>query len=321
MAALAADVKPWNSEAFQRKQMLQQAVRNHGQVDLVESVDDQEKLAVKVMPLKWIKADHAQFLATYPKSAEKPWVDFAMISYLNTIDFPHACKLRGIFGDGTSVYVAYSLATEGDLFYWCRDLHPAERQQKMKPLAIQIAEAVGHLHELNIAHSDLSVENVLLTDNGQGLSIRICDFGMASLARFAAGVRGKPSYQAPEMHSREAYDLFLADTFAVGVIFFVLACNDYPWVSTSPAKPCKLFQFSQKFGLAEFTKKRKARRSDGQMLAEVISRDLFQVLEGLLQFDPARRFNLGESCYTNPERTSLWELGWMQDDSPGMVLT
>ena len=45
-------------------------------------------------------------------------------------------------------------------------------------------------------------------------------------------VRGKQSYQAPEMHGSDTYDAFLADDFALGVVVFAMAVQDYPWTAT-----------------------------------------------------------------------------------------
>merc|ERR1719162_2925839 len=99
---------------------------------------------------------------------------------------------------------------------------------------MELFRAVQQLHDMQIAHRDISLENVLQTHEVTGAAtIRMIDFGMASTRReFRHSVRGKSSYQAPEMHTDSKYDAFLSDTFAVGVIVFMILLQDYPWTST-----------------------------------------------------------------------------------------
>ena len=102
----------------------------------------------------------------------------------------------------------------------------------MLPIVGQIFTAVCWLHDLGVAHRDLSLENILLTDNGGSMQVKLIDFGMSTTQRVCKReLRGKQSYQAPEMHGPE-YDAFLADEFALGVVLFAMAVQDYPWTST-----------------------------------------------------------------------------------------
>jgi len=64
------------------------------------------------------------------------------------------------------------------------------------------------------------------------LQVKVIDFAVATLARSSKRVRGKPSYQALDMHNDEEHDSFLADKFAIGVVAFTMATHSYPWLST-----------------------------------------------------------------------------------------
>lgn len=76
---------------------------------------------------------------------------------------------------------------------------------------------------------DLSLENLLLTDNGE---VRIIDFGMAlqvALGRdgraglmLPQGPCGKANYMTPEiLLSERAFDGFKIDIWACGIILFM----------------------------------------------------------------------------------------------------
>merc|ERR1719174_1232819 len=143
------------------------------------------------------------------------------------------------------------------------------------------------LHEMGIAHRDLSLENVLLTQKACGdFEVKIIDFGMASTQRmFEHCVRGKPSYQAPEMHIEEAHDSFLTDMFSVGVVLYTLFLKDYPWMATEPGK-CKRFAYCQSKGFRAFCAKAKPRSVTSASVKSGFSEPMMELLEGMLALDP-----------------------------------
>merc|ERR1711908_93211 len=121
------------------------------------------------------------------------------------------------------------------------------------------------------------------------------DFG-ASTGRGGRGTRGKPSYQAPEMHTGEDYDAFLADAFSLGVLVFSLVVGDYPWQSTR-YQLCTKFKFYAQKGMAAYLCRRKVQSSDGRIvtLAEFLSPEITALLEGLLCVDPLKRLDVNSA--------------------------
>jgi len=316
MKQVAADVTEWTPAAFVLVKQLQEAIRNHGRVDLMRRKDSQgsQLVAVKRMPTRWITSGPEEFGSQYPSASERPWFDIGLVRYLNRLRFPFVCDLFAIFSDSQNTYVVTSLATEGDLFAWCeREPKPgSKREVTMVPLVTQIFAAVRCLHEVGVAHRDLSLENILLTDCGGGeLRIKIIDFGMATLTQKCTNeVRGKQSYQAPEMHSAaKPYDAFSTDTFALGVVLFAMAAQDYPWISTKRGQ-CQLFEYVAMFGMQKFVSKRKLRRGNKQYLIEVFSPMFLALLSQLMELQCEQRASLGESCYAT-EKPSIWDAEWL----------
>jgi len=314
MEKVAASVKPWREEDYILHSLLQEAVRNHGRVDMMQQKSGGPMLAVKRMPNKWVRQGPTESSELYPSEAEKPWVDLGLVRHLNSIKYPYVCELLGVFRDNEHTYVASSLATCGDLFSWSiRDPNPGPlREASIFPLAIQIFSAVRTLHEFGVAHRDLSLENILLTELPSGEQrIRLIDFGMATVNRICPGeVRGKLSYQSPEMHSTMPYDAFLADVFALGIVLFAMAVQDYPWTSTKQKK-CRRFEYSATFGFRKFLKKQTLLNGNGERLADVFSAELAELLQGLLQVQPEDRLVLGELCYAE-HHESAWNSAWLQ---------
>eukprot|EP00928_Gymnodinium_smaydae_P001510 TRINITY_DN1054_c0_g2_i1.p1 TRINITY_DN1054_c0_g2~~TRINITY_DN1054_c0_g2_i1.p1 ORF type:complete len:409 (+),score=57.04 TRINITY_DN1054_c0_g2_i1:105-1331(+) len=320
MAELSQGHKPWSAGQFVSVKRLQDAKRNHGFVELMKrTTGDEDKVAVKQMPTKWVRKSSQEFDDKYPKASERPWVDISIVKLLNDRGFDYVCKLHGIFRDAKQTYFVSSFADQGDLFIWCdRDTPPGPaREAEMRPIAAQVFTAVRYLHDIGIAHRDLSLENILLTEGQNSSSmVKIIDFGMATLNRTCCReVRGKLSYQAPEMHMEEPYDTFLVDHFAIGVVLFAMCCHDYPWMGTAP-DACQLFACVAVNGFRAFIKERRLRKAKGTKVGDVMSPEIVDMLEGLLQLNCRKRHTLGErgidpGDYRPHPRPSALDCAWV----------
>lgn len=312
------EVAPWEAENFEHIRKLQDATRNRGHVHLMRDLRNNRLVAVKQMPNRWVRGGHADFVAEHPSETELPWQDVGCLRFLKNSGFEYVCTLIGVYRDCTYTYVVTSFCSEGDLFSWCETGVPAGRERELvvQPLARQIMKGVQQLHEKSIVHRDLSLENILLEKlEDDSLVVRIIDFSMCSTNRYFRNcVRGKASYQAPELHTDREYDAFLSDAFSVGVTLYAMLLKDYPWLSTRPGG-CKCFEYIRKHGFRAYLAKRKHRNS-GDRVAELMSEPLKQLLEGLLALDPADRLTFGESAWirSGTPRRSVWDEPWLRDD-------
>lgn len=314
------EVLPWEGSRFKSVRKLSDATRNHGVVTLMQDQQDDRLVAVKSMPNAWVREGHENFLVEHPEETEMPWQDIGCTKFLSSVDFAYGCNLDGVYRGDTHTYVLSSFASRGDFFGLAQAGTPPgpERESALAPLVVQLLNGVKQLHEMRIVHRDMSLENVLLTheESREGTcssklgSIRIVDYSMASTERtFQHCARGKASYQAPEKHSDEVCDAFLADTFAVGVILYAILLKDYPWLSTRPGG-CQCFDYIQRHGFRSYCANRKVRGLDAKVV-DCISEDLLQLLEGMFALDPALRLTLGEKQWGN-ERRSVWDEPWIK---------
>jgi len=314
------EVLPWEGNRFKSVRHLSDATRNHGVVTLMQDQQDDRLVAVKSMPNTWICESHEEFLVEHPGETEMPWQDIGCTRFLSSVDFAYGCNLDGVYRGDTDTYVLSSFASGGDLFACAQSGIPPgpDRERALAPLVVQLLTGVKQLHEMRIVHRDISLENVLLShdeskEGGSSSelgSIRFVDYSMASTDRtFRDCVRGKASYQAPEMHSDMEWDALLADTFSVGVILYAILLKDYPWLSTKPGG-CQCFDYVRRHGFLSYCAKRKVRGSNVQV-ADCISEDLVQLLEGMFALDPASRLTLGEKQW-GTERRSVWDEPWLQ---------
>jgi serine/threonine protein kinase len=134
---------------------------------------------------------------------------------------------------------------------------------------------------------DLKPENLLLKKKPKGpndpIDVKIIDFGLSKamiepVARTFLGTRG---YLAPEMLQRRDYDRSV-DTWALGVIVFVLLCGCLPFDDDSATVP------SDDVVRAKFVLR-------FPRWAKNLSASAKNLLENLLNVDPAQRYTAEEA--------------------------
>jgi len=305
-----SEVEPWTESRFKLVRKLAEAQRNSGVVQLMQDQQTDQLFAVKEMPNEWVRGSHEEFLRARPEETELPWQDIGCTRYLNSVDFKYACNLHGVYRSNDHTYVVSSFEADGDLFSTAERGSPPgqKREAELLPLVMELFRAVQQLHDIQIVHRDLSLENVLQTREENGdLTVRVIDFGMASTRQTVQNsVRGKASYQAPEMHTKSKYNAFLSDTFAVGVIVYAILLKDYPWLSTKPGC-CKCFEYIKQKGFRAYCADRTVRGSS-KKVGDCISEPLMQLLEGMLKINPNERLTMGEKRW--PNRRSVWDEPW-----------
>mmetsp|Transcript_13824 Transcript_13824/g.39576 ORF Transcript_13824/g.39576 Transcript_13824/m.39576 type:complete len:331 (+) Transcript_13824:154-1146(+) len=296
----------WDPQRFRHVALLQEAPRNSGRVELQEDLQTGRHVAVKAMPSAWVCSSHEAFVEAHPEENELPWRDILTTFHLSQVaGLTCVCEFVGLFHrqaeEGLEVCIVLSFCAGGDLFCWLERSQPligAQRESAARPLMQKVLQAVQTIHAQGVAHGDLSLENVLLLNAEEeaadplAAEIRIIDFG-ASTGPRATGVRGKPSYQAPEVHSDEEYDAFAADTFSLGVMIFTLAVGNYPWRSTRP-HVCPCFRYATERGLIAYLARRKIKGGSGELvtLAALLTPSLISLLSGMLSVEGGTRMTL-----------------------------
>lgn len=151
--------------------------------------------------------------------------EYALISQ---IDHPNVAK---IFAQGFSTshaYIAMEYFPGGDLR---RLMHDDIEIDVALAVLMQVAGALGAIHERGIVHRDMKPDNIMIRADG---SLALADFGIATLkdTRLAVTAHGEvfgtPAYIAPEQASGQLTD-HRADLYALGVMFFELLTGQKPY--------------------------------------------------------------------------------------------
>jgi len=285
--ALDLPLPPLDEKRFRFIEVLAQQDRRIGQIELYHDYQQNCKVVGKRMLRSWTLGSAKEFGDEHPDLLESPWKELALSLFVGSTEMKGICKCFGAFEDSKGdVLIVLEYICGGDihdLARRCMTEPGPEREAKAWPVILSLLGAV----HIGVAHGDISLENALLSPDGE---VRLIDFAASVTDSRTRGIRGKPSYQAPEMHTPNSYDPFAADLFACGVFAYCLVVADYPWRCTSPNK-CAAFDFYLLHGLPAFLAQRKVRFEGMQRrpVQAILSQKLTHLLSVLLDPVPERR--------------------------------
>uniref|UniRef100_A0A061RYX8 Meiosis-specific serine/threonine-protein kinase MEK1 n=1 Tax=Tetraselmis sp. GSL018 TaxID=582737 RepID=A0A061RYX8_9CHLO len=161
---------------------------------------------------------------------------FKEIDILCSLEHENLLKLIEYFVQGNQIYLFTELVPGGDL---TKILHELESlpEETAKVIFVQLLRGIKHMHERNIAHRDLKLENILVGSDvpGDFSQIKIVDFGLAKHVDnrgYLTTVCGSPQYVAPEVlqiHPGAGSSVYgpKVDMWGAGVVLYLLLAG-YP---------------------------------------------------------------------------------------------
>jgi eukaryotic-like serine/threonine-protein kinase len=156
--------------------------------------------------------------------------------------------LAGLHHPGIVRVVAFGQLEDGQPYIameWLEGEDLAQRERRAPlPLvecllvAADVADALAAAHEAGIVHRDVKPSNIFLLPEGNGLRVKLVDFGVASagdakLTRTGAIV-GTPAYMAPEQARGDGEVDARADLYALGATLFEMITGRPPHVGPTP---------------------------------------------------------------------------------------
>eukprot|EP01129_Flabellula_baltica_P017016 TRINITY_DN929_c0_g1_i4.p1 TRINITY_DN929_c0_g1~~TRINITY_DN929_c0_g1_i4.p1 ORF type:complete len:602 (+),score=118.05 TRINITY_DN929_c0_g1_i4:28-1806(+) len=149
------------------------------------------------------------------------------IEIMTKLESEYIIGLQETFYDDDNMFIVLELA-KSELFDFVveRD-HLSEDQTR--EIIKQLLKGVDHMHRRGVAHRDLKLENILVTDL-EKLTIKISDFGLSkefSKSQLLTAC-GTPEYVAPEVLLSKPYDQS-ADIWSIGVITYMLLSGCPPF--------------------------------------------------------------------------------------------
>lgn len=148
---------------------------------------------------------------------------------LLSCDHTFLCGMDLVFQDEFRLYFVMPFIRGGELYkHFQQRRYFLETETKF--YAMQIIMAIGYLHQKEIAHRDLKLENILVAEDGY---LKIIDFGLAKMLKpdeETTSFLGTPEYIAPEIANSSGHDKNV-DWWAVGILIYEMMFGRTPFFS------------------------------------------------------------------------------------------
>lgn len=223
------------------------------------------------------------------------------ISVLSQISHPNIVSFIELFEDANNYYIFQEYCDGISLTNYIMRKSRLLEGEAIK-LFFQLLQALNYLHQNNIAHRDIKLENIMLVEDDSNLSlssyqrqstpnllsrtfkpktprddksykIKLIDFGLSTdqSQNHRQTFCGSPLYAAPECLKSEPYDATKSDIWSAGVVFYIMVVGNFPW---DPSNVTKMVNFIVK---CEYR------------VPSFISQQCLRILQKVLIADPNKR--------------------------------
>ena len=153
------------------------------------------------------------------------------------ITHPNAVKLHDLLNVNGQICIIMEFVHGKTLTQYIEERYPFTMRQIID-ISLQIADALGTVHQAGIIHRDLKTENIMLMETVSGrFSVKILDFGIAKMMDKPAGrttqegvLVGTPEFMSPEQCYGNAVD-HRADIYSYGILMYVMVCGKLPFIA------------------------------------------------------------------------------------------
>ncbi|KAI8890350.1 kinase-like protein [Backusella circina FSU 941] len=217
----------------------------YGCLFLGQSTKDMSYVAVKVLTKSGLDLQQLQ-------------LQQLEIDIQTSLKHPNLLALHRVIQDADYIYMVMELCDQGDLFDFVirdQEINPIRSESLVKKIYISILDAVQAMHDNQVYHRDLKLENVLLQcqddEDEENFICKVADFGLATRERYSTEFGcGSTSYLAPEHFEDEStttnnnnnngaeflpYDAAASDIWSLGVLLLALMFGRNPWQEASTA--------------------------------------------------------------------------------------
>ncbi|XP_054743089.1 testis-specific serine/threonine-protein kinase 4 isoform X2 [Anastrepha obliqua] len=194
---------------------------NYAKVKIGYSEEYGKRVAVKIISKVKAPAEYTQKFLPREIESVKGLHHENLITFYQSIETSHR------------VYLIMQLAENGTLLDYVRDKKFLEEPQA-RNIFKQLISAVEYIHSKNVVHRDIKCENLLLDEN---YTLKLIDFGFARKDTrnsdqeviLSKTFCGSYAYASPEILKGIAYDPFMSDIWACGVVCYAMVFGRLPY--------------------------------------------------------------------------------------------
>ncbi|ODV97003.1 hypothetical protein PACTADRAFT_48782 [Pachysolen tannophilus NRRL Y-2460] len=146
----------------------------------------------------------------------------------------------------------------------------------------QLCNGIKYLHEQEISHRDLKLDNLMVNNKG---ILKIIDFDAMTQNNFQSfGIVGSKKYLAPEVYSKLSYNPIKIDIWSIGIILYYMINRKYPWDIANLNDQNYNNFYNKLITIYEFQNTNN----------EKMTKDLIKFISKLLDVDPETRISIKE---------------------------
>ena len=225
-----------------------------------------QKLTNRLVAIKILKKKNKIFLIS-----EKILNEIKILKKLNFEK--NVVKLLEVFENDEKVFLVMEYCNKGNLLSWLKKKKNLEKKiqnfennlkknsekknleknfkknfgiLKIKKIFYKICKSISSLHNKNIIHRDIKLDNILLDEFSNP---KICDFGVSKILKQNEKINekcGTPAYLAPEIINEISNFGFKSDIWSLGILLFFMIYNKMPFEAAS-VNELKLEMSKKKF--------------------------------------------------------------------------
>ena len=231
--------------------------------------------------LAWHKlTGQAIAIKTYEKSKMKDASHLRRvqqeIKVMEKLNHPRLIRLFETLESPKRIHLIMEFVSAGNLCSYVKRRRRLPEEEARK-IFYQISVALSYMHEVEIIHRDVKLENVLLDKDGNS---KLIDFGFSVFSKDKKALKvfcGTPSYMAPEIVRRIEYEGKPVDAWSLGVVLYALVCGCFPFSAKSYPELYKKIMRGQ------------------FRIPDTLSQGVKDLIRNLLVLDPRKRFTVQQA--------------------------
>lgn len=224
---------------------------------------------------------------------------------MKKLNHPNITKILEMFEDEKYFMIIMEYINGGNLFSFVKKRRKLS-EKTAKFLFRQIIQGIKYIHEQNIVHRDIKLENLLIDLNN---NVKICDFGIGRKIKNKNQLLhdqcGTLMYMAPEilLSSKEkGYEPFPVDIWSSGISLYIMLSGTLPFNYKNKKNEDDDEEEENEEEEESFSEKSKSKKNEEDNFKlqysivykepkkiEKISDEARDLLKGLLNKDPKKR--------------------------------
>ena len=163
------------------------------------------------------------------------------LSIHSQMSHPGIIQLHDVQIDDKYIYIILEYSTYGNLEQIVQMSGGIAENEAMIYFK-QVMEAIKYIHNMGVAHRDITLKNILISQTGNA---KLSDFGLCKMQpenSYLTTTCGTFVYVPPEILQQKQYDGMKADIWSAGICLYAMTSNHLPWFIDENVPPEKVWE-------------------------------------------------------------------------------